>query len=58
MFVDVLINIFSAIIIAIFVYMFFISYDKHGPNSKDIIDKIYLKNNKKILLEPFICGSV
>jgi len=58
MFIDILINIILANIVAILIFVFFISCNNHGPNSKDIINKIYIKNNKKYLLEPFICGSI
>jgi hypothetical protein len=29
-----------------------------GPNSKDIIDKIYQYNGKKYTLKPIVCGCL
>jgi len=56
---NIILNIIFAFIISYIIYVYLLNNSNiHGPNSKDIINKVYEKNGKKYIFEPFICSSI
>lgn len=56
---DVFISIAVGIILGIILYRFYICPPiMRGPNSRDIIDKVFEVNGKYYELEPVVCGCI
>lgn len=56
---DILINIIVGFILGYILYRGYLFPPKiKGPNSRDVIDKVYNVNGKKYILEPVVCGCI
>lgn len=57
--IDILISVVFGVVIGFILYRSCIKPTiVKGPNSRDIIDKVYVVDGKKYILEPVVCGSL
>lgn len=56
---DIVINVLIGIVLGYILYKGYLCPTTfHGPNSRDIMDKVYNVNGKLYTLEPVVCASV
>lgn len=56
---NIIINVLVGIILGIILYKGYICPPVvHGPNSRDIVDKIFQVGDKYYELEPIVCGCL
>ena len=57
--INIIINLIFGIILGLLLYKFYICPTIiRGPNSKEIINKIFIFDGKKYKFEPVICGCI
>jgi hypothetical protein len=57
--IDIIISILIGFIFGIILYRFYVAAPiVRGPNSRDIVDKIFQVDNKYYELEPVVCGCL
>jgi len=57
--IELLISVILGIILGVILYKFYLKKPIiRGPNSRDIVDKIFELNGKYYELEPHVCGCI